>query len=76
MVVSDSSALINLACIGKLAILLDLYGEVYVPEAVWREAVERGKGQAGASEIESAPWIKTQIVAIKENSNEGLTGSD
>jgi predicted nucleic acid-binding protein len=34
MVVSDSSALINLARIGKLALLRDLYGEVYIPEAV------------------------------------------
>lgn len=43
MVVSDSSALINLARIGKLALLRDLYGEVYIPEAVWQEAVVRGR---------------------------------
>jgi predicted nucleic acid-binding protein len=43
MVVSDSSALINLARIGKLALLRDLYGEIYIPEAVWQEAVVRGE---------------------------------
>jgi uncharacterized protein len=66
MIVSDSSALINLARIGKLTILRDLYGEVYIPEAVWQEAVERGKGQVGASEIASAAWIKSQGVKNKE----------
>jgi hypothetical protein len=66
MVVSDSSALINLARIGKLALLRDLYGEVYIPEAVWQEAVVRGKGQAGASEIKSAPWVKAQRVKNSE----------
>jgi len=45
MVVSDSSALINLARIGKLAILRDLYGDVCIPEAVWQEALEKGKEQ-------------------------------
>jgi len=38
MVVSNSSALINLARIGKLELLRDLYGVVCIPEAVWQEA--------------------------------------
>jgi len=44
MVVSNSSALINLARIGKLELLEDLYGEVCIPEAVWQEAVVKGEG--------------------------------
>jgi uncharacterized protein len=66
MVVSDSSALINLARIGKLELMRDLYGEVRIPEAVWQEAVVKGEGQAGASEIKSAPWIKAQSVKNTE----------
>lgn len=66
MVVSNSSALINLARIGKLELLRDLYGEVCIPEAVWQEAVVEGEGQAGASEIKSAPWIKAQRVKNTE----------
>ena len=36
-VVSNASPLINLARIGKLTLLRDLYGELIVPEAVWQE---------------------------------------
>jgi uncharacterized protein len=62
MVVSNSSALINLSRIGKLTLLRDLYTEVHIPEAVWQEAVVRGEGQAGANEIKMAPWIRTERV--------------
>ena len=44
-VVSNASALINLARIGKLTLLRDLF-------AVWQEVVVEGAGQPGA-----APWI-------------------
>ena len=66
MVVSDSSPLINLVRIGKLTILWDLYGELHIPEAVWEEAVLKGEGQAGANEIKTAPWVKTQSVKNTE----------
>jgi predicted nucleic acid-binding protein len=66
MVVSNSSALINLGRIGKLDLLRDLYGEVCIPQAVWQEAVVNGEGQAGAGEIKSAPWIKAQSVKNTE----------
>lgn len=62
MVVSNSSALINLSRIGKLALLQDWYAEVHVPEAVWQEAVVSGEGQVGANEIKAASWIKTERV--------------
>jgi uncharacterized protein len=62
MVVSNSSALINLSRIGKLTLLRDLYTEVHIPEAVWQEAVVSGEGQVGANEIKIAPWIRTERV--------------
>ena len=65
-VVSDSSVLFILARIGKLMVLRDLYGEVYIPEAVWKEAVVQGEGQAGASEIKSASWVNKQSVKNSE----------
>jgi predicted nucleic acid-binding protein len=36
-VVSNASALINLARIGKLNLLRELYGELVIPEAVWHD---------------------------------------
>ena len=61
-VVSNASPLINMACIGKLNLLRELYGELFIPEAVWNEVVVEGKGQPGSEEIKSATWIKTQPV--------------
>jgi len=62
-VVSNASPLINLSRIGRLALLPMLYQQITVPEAVWREVVVDGADQAGAAEIETAPWIKRQHVA-------------
>lgn len=44
MVVSDSSTLIHLARIGRLALLKDMVGTVAIPTAVWREIVLEGGG--------------------------------
>jgi len=46
-VVSNSSALINLARIGKLTLLRELFGVLIVPDAVWKEVVVEGAGQPG-----------------------------
>jgi len=59
-VVSNTSALINLARIGKLDLLCELYGQIIIPHAVWQEIVVEGAGQPGADEVKSATWIKTQ----------------
>jgi predicted nucleic acid-binding protein len=65
-VVSNASPLINLARIGQLDLLSQLYGELVVPEAVWREVVLEGAGQPGAKEIERAPWIQVRSAANRE----------
>jgi hypothetical protein len=59
-IVSNSSPLINLARIGRLALLPRLYDALIVPDAVWYEVVLQGAGQAGAAEIETASWIKVR----------------
>lgn len=46
IVVSDSSALIHLAAIGRPDLLQALYGRVVVPPAVWEEVVARGHAWA------------------------------
>ena len=61
-VVSNSSALINMARIGKLTLLRELFGVLIVPDAVWQEVVVEGAGQPGADEIGSADWIQRQAV--------------
>ena len=61
-VVSNASPLISLARIGRLDLLRQLYGELFIPEAVWHEVVIEGVGQPGADEVKAATWIKTQSV--------------
>ena len=43
IIISDSSPLISLAIIGKLNILTQLYEEIYVPTAVYKEVVKSNK---------------------------------
>jgi predicted nucleic acid-binding protein len=65
-IVSNASPLINLARIGKLDLLRQLYGEVTIPSAVWQEVVVEGAGQPGADDLKAATWIKTQAVTNRE----------
>lgn len=62
-IVSNASPLINLARIGRLDLLYQLYGELVIPEAVWNEIVVEGMGQPGADEVKAANWIRMQAVA-------------
>jgi uncharacterized protein len=62
IVVSDTSAIINLAMIGRLDLLHQLYNEVIIPAAVYQEIVVQGAGKPGAVEVQTEPWFKQQAV--------------
>ena len=53
-VISDASPLVNLARIGALHLLPELYDTVTLPEAVWTEVVTEGEGQPGAHAVRTA----------------------
>ncbi len=59
IVVSNTSPVVNLATIGQLDLLRQLYGKVVIPKAVRDEIVVVGAGPPGANEIESLDWIET-----------------
>jgi predicted nucleic acid-binding protein len=61
-VVADSSCLIGLARIDRLSILKDLFAEITIPGAVYREVVEQGQGRPGAEAVKAAAWIRRQEV--------------
>jgi uncharacterized protein len=62
LVVADSSCLIGLSKIGRLAVLRDLFGEIWIPTAVYHEVVEKGAGRPGADAVQAADWILRKSV--------------
>ena len=63
IVVANSSVLIALCRIGMLNLLYQKFTEgIFIPEAVWYEVVESGRGQPGSEEVSSSPWIKVKKV--------------
>ncbi|MDJ1182615.1 DUF3368 domain-containing protein [Roseofilum casamattae] len=59
IVVSDTSPINNLAAIGYLHLLQELYGKVIIPEAVYRELTDPAFPVAGATEVQTLDWITT-----------------
>jgi hypothetical protein len=62
IVVSNTSPLINLAAIGQLDLLHQLYGRIVIPHAVYREIVVDGTGQSGSDQVMTLEWIETRRV--------------
>ena len=48
----------NLAIIGQLHLVQELFGEIIIPKEVWSELITEGKGKPGTNEIEKVKWIK------------------
>ncbi|HET7037826.1 MAG TPA: DUF3368 domain-containing protein [Thermomicrobiaceae bacterium] len=61
--VSNSSPLILFASIGRLDLLQGVFGDIYVPDAVWREVVTDGGERLDAVQVVEAHWIKPRSVA-------------
>jgi predicted nucleic acid-binding protein len=62
IVVSNASPIVNLAAVGQLDLLRQLYGQVLIPQAVHKEIVIAGRGQSGATEVETFDWIESRRV--------------
>jgi predicted nucleic acid-binding protein len=62
IVVSDTSPITNLAAIGQLDLLRELYGNLVIPTAVYNEMAGVNKLVPGAIEVQTLAWIQTQAV--------------
>jgi len=81
VVISNSSTLMHLSAIGRLALLKEFYGKIIIPPAVWKEVVEEGMGRIGVTEAKQARqdgWIdvvsptdKPLIRLLKHDLDEG-----
>lgn len=61
--ISNSSPLILFAKISRLELLRLVFAELIVPTSVYEEVVIAGAGRAGAAEVATATWIRSQAVA-------------
>lgn len=66
IVISDTSAITNLAAIGQLQLLPQLYNQVMIPEAVYRELADIKPPVPGTLEVQTAPWLKVRQVVTHE----------
>lgn len=62
IVVSNTSPITNLAAIGQLSILRQIYGTLYIPEAVYRELREGEERGDHPHFLEIADWIQVRSV--------------
>jgi predicted nucleic acid-binding protein len=75
IVVSNTTPLIGLASIRRFDLLQKLFGELYIAQAVYDEAVIAGHEAGGAKqEVQTATWIKT--IRVKDQFAAQLLLSD
>lgn len=66
IVVSNTSPITNLAAIGQLSLLQQLYIIILIPEAVFRELVNVSSPVPGTHEVQTLAWIQTRTVVNRE----------
>lgn len=65
IVVSNTTPLIGLAIIQRFDLLQQLFGRIYIPQAVYDEAVTAGREEGGAKqEVSTTAWI--EVVPVKD----------
>ena len=62
IVVSDTSPISNLAAIGQLELLQQLYSSVIIPTAVYQELLNSGETDPAVLAIQTVNWIETRSV--------------
>mgnify|MGYP006310605657 CR=1 FL=1 len=61
-VISNTSPITNLAAIGKLNLLEEIYGRIIIPQAVYDEIAGLGYVVPGTIEVQTLSWIQTETV--------------
>lgn len=61
IVVSDATPLIALAKIGKLHILMELFGTIFIPQSVYDEVVTNAVNKPDSLAISQAAWIEVRV---------------
>jgi len=62
IVVSNTTPILSLAKIGQIHLLKNIFGQVYVPKAVYDEITVHGKGKPGHDILVTADYISVKQV--------------
>ncbi|WP_254449403.1 hypothetical protein [Anabaena sp. UHCC 0253] len=69
IIISNTSPISNLAAIGQLTLLQQLYGKVIIPQAVYQEILASGSTDPGTLALQTLDWIQvipvTNIVLVQ-----------
>lgn len=66
IVVSNTSPINNLAAIGQLDLLQQLYGKIVIPHAVYQELLNAGTTDPGVLAVQTLDWIEIRLVTHLE----------
>ena len=66
IIVSDTSPISNLAAIGRLDLLQQLYGTVVIPLAVYQEIINSGSTDPATLAVQNLNWIQTRSLSNLE----------
>jgi predicted nucleic acid-binding protein len=75
-IVSNTSPITNLAAIEQLDLLQQLYTQIIIPQAVYRELTNIPYPVPGTIEVQTLPWIQTQSVSNRDRVVQLLTELD
>ncbi len=62
IVISDTSAITNLAAIQHLHLLSQLYNQVIIPKAVYRELADIDPPVPGTLEVQTVSWVEVKQI--------------
>lgn len=66
--VSNSGPIISFARAGYLELLEKVIEELWIPEAVYKEIVVKGKGRPGSDKVRQGKWLKSKKIGNKDRS--------
>ncbi len=70
IIVSDTSSISNLAKVGQLDLIRQIYGKVLIPQAVYEELLDKRAGEIVITAVESVAWLQVELVQNQELVNE------
>jgi len=69
-IVSNTSPISNLAKVGQLNLMQQLYGGIVIPTAVYEELLDKRAGKTVITAVQAAVWLEIQPVQSQELINE------